>query len=62
VASILDCVVQPVLVVDHVGLIRFANPSAVAALGYDEMSDLAGQPSHDTIHYKRPDGTAFPAD
>ncbi|HUY45741.1 MAG TPA: PAS domain-containing protein [Streptosporangiaceae bacterium] len=34
VTSILDCVVQPVWVVDSGGLIRFANPSAVAALGY----------------------------
>ncbi|MGH3259838.1 MAG: PAS domain S-box protein, partial [Streptosporangiaceae bacterium] len=50
------------MVVDDVGLIRFANPSAVAALGYDELSGMVGQPSHETIHYKRPDGTAFPAD
>jgi PAS domain-containing protein len=60
VASILDCVVQPVLVVDPSGLIRFANPSALAALGYDQACDLLGKPSHDTIHHKRPDGTAFP--
>ena len=62
VASILDCVVQPVWVVDQAGLIRFANPSALAALGYDQASDLLGKPSHDTIHYKRPDGTAFPVE
>jgi PAS domain S-box-containing protein len=62
VASILDCVVQPVLVVDPGGLIGFANPSAVAALGWDRAADLLGQPSHATIHYKRPDGSAFPVD
>ena len=62
VASILDCVVQPVWVVDQAGMIRFANPSAVAALGYADVSDLLGKPSHQTIHYKRPDGTAFPAE
>ncbi len=61
-ASILDCVVQPVLVVDQSGLIRFANPSALAALGYEQASDLLGKPSHDTIHYKRPDGTVFPVE
>jgi PAS domain S-box-containing protein len=60
--SILDCVAQPVWVADHDGLIRFANPSAVAALGYDNMSELLGKPSHQTIHYKRPDGSPFPAD
>ena len=62
VASILDCVVQPVLVVDPGGLIGFANPSAVATLGWDRAADLLGKPSHATIHYKRPDGSAFPVD
>jgi PAS domain-containing protein len=62
VASILDCVVQPVWVVDQAGMIQFANPSARAALGYEEVSDLLVKPSHQTIHYKRPDGTAFPAE
>lgn len=47
---------------DHEGLIRFANPSAVATLGYDSLSALTGKPSHQTIHYKRPDGSPFPAD
>jgi PAS domain S-box-containing protein len=62
VASILDCIAQPVWVADHDGLIRFANPSAVAALGYDNVSELLGKPSHQTIHYKRPDGSSFPAE
>ena len=47
---------------DHEGLIRFANPSAVAALGYDHVSELLGEPSHQTIHHKRPDGSGFPAE
>jgi PAS domain S-box-containing protein len=62
VASILDYVVQPLWVVDQAGLIRFANPSALATLGYDAASDLLGKPRHQTIHQKRPDGTAFPAE
>jgi PAS domain S-box-containing protein len=62
VASILDCVAQPVWMVDQDGLIRFANPSAVAALGYTDASELQGKPSHQTIHYKRPDGSPFPAE
>jgi len=57
-----DRVAQPLWVVDQAGLIRFANPSAAAALGYDHASDLLGKPSHETIHYKRPDGSAFPVD
>jgi PAS domain S-box-containing protein len=61
VASILQCVVQPVWVVDQAGLIRFANPSAVAVLGYRDVSDLLGKRAHETVHYKRPDGTVYPA-
>jgi PAS domain S-box-containing protein len=60
--AILDCVAQPVWVVDHEGLIRFANPAALAALGYDDIHELEGKPSHETIHYKHPDGSDFPAD
>jgi PAS domain S-box-containing protein len=60
--TILDCVAQPVWVVDHDGLILFANPAALAALGYDDPSELEGKPSHQTIHYKHPDGSDFPAE
>jgi PAS domain S-box-containing protein len=60
--SILDGVAQPVWVVDHEGLIRFANPAALAALGYDDLSELEGKPSHETIHYQHPDGSPFPAE
>jgi PAS domain S-box-containing protein len=58
--SILDGVAQPVWVVDHEGRIAFANPAAVAALGYDSQVELEGKPSHETIHYKHPDGSPFP--
>jgi PAS domain S-box-containing protein len=60
--SILEGVVQPVWVVDHEGFIRFANPAALAALGYYDLSELEGKPSHETIHYKRPDGSPFPVE
>jgi PAS domain S-box-containing protein len=59
-ASILDGVAQPVWVVDHEGAILFANPAAVAALGYDDVAELRGRPSHETIHYKHPDGSHYP--
>jgi PAS domain S-box-containing protein len=61
-AAVLDCVAQPVWVVDHEGAILFANPAAVTALGYDDLSQLAGRPSHETIHYKHPDGSPFPVE
>ena len=60
--SILDGVAQPVWVVDHDGFIRFANPAALAALGYDHLSELEGKPSHETIHYEYPDGSHFPVE
>jgi PAS domain S-box-containing protein len=61
-ASILEGVAQPVWVVDNEGAIVFANPAAVAALGYDEVSELRGRPSHETIHYKHRDGSHFPVE
>jgi PAS domain S-box-containing protein len=60
--AILDCVAQPVWVVDHGGRILFANPAALEALGYEDLEDLRGKPSHETIHYKHPDGSHFPAE
>jgi PAS domain S-box-containing protein len=60
--SILDGVAQPVWVVDHDGFIRFANPAALVALGYDRVSELEGKPSHEMIHYKYPDGSHFPVE
>jgi PAS domain S-box-containing protein len=61
-AAVLRTVVQPVWVVDPEGLIRFANPAAVAALGYQDSAELLGRNSHETIHYRHPDGTPYPAD
>jgi PAS domain S-box-containing protein len=60
-AAVLQTVAQPVWVVDHDGLIRYANPAATGALGYDSRDELLGRHSHETIHYKHPDGTPFPA-
>jgi PAS domain S-box-containing protein len=59
--AILDCINQPVWVVDAAGAIAFVNPAGVAALGYDSLDELVGKPGHDTIHYKHADGTPFPA-
>jgi PAS domain S-box-containing protein len=60
-AAVLQTVGQPVWVVDSDGLIQFANPAAVSALGYDSAAELLGRHSHETIHYRHPDGTPFPA-
>jgi len=60
-AAVLDTAAQPIWVVDPDGLIRFANPAALEALGYDDADELLGCDSHETIHYRRPDGSAYPA-
>ena len=57
----LETAAQPIWVVDPDGLIRFANPAAIAALGYDSADELFGRQSHETIHYKHPDGSPYPA-
>ena len=60
-AAVLRTTAQPIWVVDADGIIRFANPAAIAALGYDSADELAGRPSHETIHHTHPDGTPYPA-
>jgi PAS domain S-box-containing protein len=61
-SSILAGIAQPVWMVDTDGDIRFANPAALTALGYDDAAELYGKPSHQTIHYKYPDGSPYPVD
>jgi PAS domain-containing protein len=56
-AAVLTTVAQAIWVVDRDGAIRFANPAAIAALGYDSEDELLGRHSHATIHHHRPDGT-----
>jgi PAS domain S-box-containing protein len=59
-ARILEDVPQPVWVVDHADRIVFANPAACRVLGYADAAELRGKPGHQTVHYKRPDGTPYP--
>jgi PAS domain S-box-containing protein len=60
--AVLDTAAQPIWVVDPRDLIRFANHAALAALGYDNADELLGCHSHETIHHRRPDGTAYPVE
>jgi PAS domain S-box-containing protein len=59
--AVLETAAQPIWVVDPDDMIRFANPAAIAALGYDGAGQLFGRHSHETIHYRHPDGTPYPA-
>jgi PAS domain S-box-containing protein len=60
-AAALEAAGQPIWVVDPGDVIRFANPAALAVLGYDNAEELSGRHSHETIHYQHPDGTPYPA-
>jgi PAS domain S-box-containing protein len=59
--AILASIAQPVWVLDHEGIVLFVNPAALAALGYDDASELQGRFGHDAIHYKHRDGSPYPA-
>jgi PAS domain S-box-containing protein len=54
-------VADALYVVDAAGRITFLNPAALKILGYADEGELLGCPSHETIHYLRPDGSPFPA-
>ncbi|WP_354701057.1 PAS domain-containing sensor histidine kinase [Paraconexibacter sp. AEG42_29] len=59
--ALLDTVADAIYLVDPDGRVEFLNPAALRVLGYDSPSELLGRISHPTIHYKRPDGSHFPA-
>jgi PAS domain S-box-containing protein len=61
VLALLETAAQPIWVVDPQDVIRSANPAAVTAVGYDGADELLGRHSHETIHYKHPDGRPYPA-
>jgi PAS domain S-box-containing protein len=48
--------------VDSNDRIAFVNDAAVRVLGFDSEDELLGGPSHDSIHYKHPDGSPYPVE
>ena len=61
--AIVDCVALPVWVVDPDGLVLLANPAAIAAPGLRRrVRAAAAGNGHDTVHYKHPDGSPYPAE
>ena len=54
--AVLETAAQPLCVFDHDGVIRFVNPAALAALGYDRADELLGRQRHEAIHDRHPDG------
>jgi PAS domain S-box-containing protein len=52
----------PLWLVDGDDRIAFVNEAAIRTLGFDGDDELIGRPSHDSIHYKHPDGSPYPAE
>jgi PAS domain S-box-containing protein len=52
----------PLWLVDGDDRIAFVNDAAVRTLGYDSDGELLGRPSHETVHWKHPDGSPYPAE
>jgi PAS domain S-box-containing protein len=52
----------PLWLVDSDDRIAFVNDAAIELLGYESADELIGRPSHDSVHYKHPDGSPYPAE
>ncbi|WP_328352085.1 helix-turn-helix domain-containing protein [Streptomyces sp. NBC_00445] len=50
----------PLWVIGADGAVAFANPAALALLGYRSAAEVIGESSHDTLHRRRPDGSDYP--
>jgi PAS domain S-box-containing protein len=60
--ALMASLADAVYLVGAEGEVQFANPAAVAMLGYDDAEELIGRDSHATIHSRRPDGEPYPED
>ena len=60
-ASVLGHLDEGLYVIDEHRCITFINLEGAKILQYLTPDELVGLPAHETIHYKRPDGSAFPA-
>jgi PAS domain S-box-containing protein len=58
---LLESLGQPVYRLDMEGRCTFINRVAAEALGY-EPEEILGKIMHDLVHYRRPDGTWYPAE
>jgi len=57
--TILASVAEGVVGIDPDGRCEFINPAGCAILGWEEH-ELVGEIFHNKVHYRRPDGSAYP--
>jgi PAS domain S-box-containing protein len=60
--AITSSVADGLWVVDPDTRILYANVAALSILDYSSLADVIGRVSHETIHFKRPDGTPLPVE
>lgn len=58
--DVISAVGEGIIVLDSDWRIEFMNPEAERLLGWTE-AELLGKPVHDSIHFRRRDGSPFPA-
>src|SRR5579871_5835024 len=59
-SAVMHNMAEGLYAVDENGLVTSINPAAQTILGWN-ADELIGKKMHDVIHYKRPDGSPFPA-
>ncbi|HMD99386.1 MAG TPA: response regulator [Terriglobia bacterium] len=62
VRLLLHSTAEAIYGVDLEGNCTFANPACVKMLGYHDAGQFLDQNLHDLVHYKRADGTPYPAE
>lgn len=59
--GITDSATESIFVTDAKGIVTFLNPEASRVFGFSP-DEIIGQPLHDTIHGRYPDGRSMPAE
>ena len=59
---ILDSAAEGIVGCDTRGVMTFANPAAIAMLGWPEAELFDGRDTHSRIHHTKADGSPYPAD
>ena len=53
---LLDSTAEAIYGINTIGLCTFANAACLSMLGYDDISEVAGQNMHKLVHHSKPDG------